>query len=253
MTIPRVVWSTSRRDRDTKIGDRTVTVNRLAVRTGRGGLVAHVSVLVEAIARGDRWAVARRATGPLLEQLLSGDFDDTFGTASESDRSVGLGGAPVVVIDGDVAIVVAPVTNSGSGSAGAVTALLIRASATGTVRPWFVASLTQDQMLDNEFQRRVQHEAFPIDADLDIIAAHGPLDVRAASIDWDDDSVILRRSDTGVVTVADARAEAATWSRESWHWLADEAHTFTGLYLRGRRPELVREFPPQHPCGEGSG
>ena len=63
MTIPRVVWSTSGRDRDTKIGDRTVTVNRLAVRTGRGGLVAHVSVLVEAIARGDRWAVARRATG----------------------------------------------------------------------------------------------------------------------------------------------------------------------------------------------
>ncbi|MBY4213542.1 hypothetical protein HQO42_18530 [Rhodococcus fascians] len=176
------------------------------MRPGRGGLVAHVSVLVEAIARGDRWAVARRATGPLLEQLLSGDFDDTFGTASESDT-------------------------------------------TGTVRPWFVASLTQYQMLDNEFQRRVQHESFPIDADLDIIAAHGPLDVRAASIDWDDDSVILRRSDTGVVTVAEARAETATWPCKSWHWLADEAHTFTGLYLRGCHPELVREFPPQHPRG----
>ncbi|MBY4130144.1 hypothetical protein HQO83_17250 [Rhodococcus fascians] len=213
------------------------------MRTGRGGLVARVSILVEAIARGDRWAVARRATGPLLEQLLSGDYDDTFGTASESDRSVSLGGAPVVVIDGNVAIVVAPVTNSGSGSVGSVTALLIRASTTGTVRPWFVASLTQDQMLDHEFQRRVQHESCPIDADLDIIAAHGPLDVRAASIDWDDDSVILRHSDTGVVTVADALAEAATWSRESWHWLADEAHTFTGLYLRGRHPELVREYP----------
>lgn len=230
MTTPLAVWSTSRRDRDTKIGDRTVTVNRLAAATGRGGMVAHVSILVEAIARGDRWAVARRATGPLLEQLLSGDFDDTFGTASESDRSVGLGGAPVVVIDENVAIVVAPVTNSGSGSVGAVTALLIRASTTGTVRPWFVASLTQDQMLHNEFQRRVQHESFPIDADLDIIAAHGPLDARAASIDWDDDSVILRRSDTGVVTVADARAEAATWPRESWHWLTNAADRA----LRGR-------------------
>lgn len=253
MKIPRVVWSTSTCDRDTKIGDRTVTVNRLAMRTGRGGLVAHVDVLVEAIARGDRWAVARRATGPLLEQLLSGDYDDTFGTSAESDRSVGLGGAPVVLIDGNVAIVVAPVTNSGSGSVGAVTALLIRSSTPGTERRWFVASLTQDQMLDNEFQRRVQHESFPIDADLDIIAAHGPLDAHAASIDWDDDSVILRRSDTGVVTVADARAEAATWSRESWHWLADEAHTFAGLYLRGCHPELVREFPPQHPRCEGSG
>lgn len=193
--------------------------------------------------------MARRATGPLLEQLLSGDHDDTFGTASETERSVGLGGAPVVVIDGNVAIVVAPVTNSGSRSVAAVTALLIRASTTGTVRPWFVASLTRDQMLDNEFQRRVQHEAFPIDADLAIIAAHGPLDVRSASIDWDDDSVIVRSSDTGVVTVADARAEAATWSRESWHWLADEAHTFAGLYLRGCHPELVREFPPQDPRG----
>ncbi|MGF0312262.1 hypothetical protein [Rhodococcus sp. IEGM1428] len=120
MTIPRAVWSTSRRDRDTKIGDRTVTVNRLAVRTGRGGLVAHVSVLVDAIAGGDRWAVARRATGPLLEQLLSGENDDTFGRAAEFDRSVGLGGAPVVVIDGSVAIVFAPVTNSGSGSVAVV-------------------------------------------------------------------------------------------------------------------------------------
>lgn len=137
---------------------------------------------------------------------------------------MGLGGAPVVVIDGNVAFVVAPVTNSGSRS-------VVRG----------VADSGPDA--DNEFQRRVQHEAFPIDADLDIIAAHGPLDVRAASIDWDDGSVILRRSDTGMVTVADARAEAATWSRESWHWLADEVHTFTGLYLRGRHPELVREYP----------
>ncbi|MGF0312263.1 hypothetical protein [Rhodococcus sp. IEGM1428] len=100
-------------------------------------------------------------------------------------------------------------------------------------------------MLDHEFQRRVQHEAFPIDADLDIIAAHGPLHVRAASMDWDDDLVILRHNDTGVVTVADARVEAATWPRDSWQWLADEAHTLTGLYLRGRRPELVCEFPPR--------
>ncbi|MGU3432620.1 hypothetical protein ACNHUS_06340 [Actinomycetes bacterium M1A6_2h] len=102
-------------------------------------------------------------------------------------------------------------------------------------------------MLDNAFQRRVQREEFAIDADLDIIAGHCPLDARAASIDWDDDSEVLRHTDTGEVTVADARAEAATWPRQSWHWLADECHTFAGLYYRGRHPELVREFPQRHP------
>ncbi|OZD04245.1 MULTISPECIES: hypothetical protein [Nocardiaceae] len=35
-----------------------------------------------------------------------------------------------------------------------------------------------------------QDEEFPIDADLDIITAHGSLDVRAASIDWDDDAAL---------------------------------------------------------------
>jgi hypothetical protein len=102
---------------------------------------------------------------------------------------------------------------------------------------------------DRSFARRVQHEALEIDADLKIIAAHGPLDARASSIDWDDDSMIVRFNDTGVTTVADTRAEAATWPRESWHWLANDGLTFAGLHLRACHPELVREFPDLHTGG----
>ncbi|QII07259.1 hypothetical protein BH93_19510 [Rhodococcoides fascians A25f] len=229
------------------LSDRAVTANRLGSGTGRGGFIALVGQLVDAIDRQDRWAVARRATGRLLDELLSGQYGEYFGVPTTSAECLGLDNAPVVLVDDGLAIVTAPVMRRHVGVVGAVSALLVQAE--GRDGPWLVASLTQNTLLDSAFRGRVQHEAFEIDADLEIIAAHGPLDARASSIDWVDGSVILRQSDTGVTTVADARAEAATWPRESWHWLADDGLTFAGLYLRRCHPELVREFPHRRAGG----
>ena len=224
-----------------------MTPNRLGFGTGRGGFIALVGQLVDAIDRRDRWAIARRATGPLLDELLSGEYNEHFGLPTTLAEPLGLDGAPVVLVDDGLAIVTAPVMRRHVGVVGAVSALLVQTE--GDNGPWFAASLTQDTLLDSAFRRRVQHEAFEIDADFEIIAAHSPLDARASSIDWDDDSVILRHSDTGVTTVADVRAQAATWPRESWHWLADDGLTFTGLLLRGCHPELVRDFQHCHNGG----
>lgn len=247
MIMPRSMRTMARYEAGVVLGDRAVTPNRLGSGTGRGGFIALVGQLVDAIDRQDRWAVARRATGPLLDELLSGQCDEYFGVPTTSRECLGLDNAPVVLVDDGLAIVTAPVMRRHVGVVGAVSALLVQAG--GGDGPWLVVSLTQDTLLDSAFRRRVQHEAFEIDADLEIIAAHGPLDARASSIDWDDGSVILRQSDTGVTTVADARAEAATWPRGSWHWLADDAVTVTGLYLRGCYPELVREFPHRRAGG----
>lgn len=37
-----------------------------------GPLIATVTILVQAIARRDRWQIARKSTGPLLRDLLAG-------------------------------------------------------------------------------------------------------------------------------------------------------------------------------------
>ncbi|MDZ7910235.1 MAG: hypothetical protein U5O16_00055 [Rhodococcus sp. (in: high G+C Gram-positive bacteria)] len=232
----------------TVFGGRAVTTNRLGFGTGRGGFIALVGQLVDATDRRDRWAVARRATGQLLDELLSGEYDDYFGLRRASAQPLGLGDAPIVLVDDGLAMVTAPVMRRHVGVVGNVSALLVQAE--GGHGPWFAASLTQDTLLDRGFCKRVQHEAFEIDADAEIIAAHGPLCSLASSIDWDDDSVILRHNDIGVTTVADVRAEAATWPRGSWHWLADDAVTLTGLYLRRCHPELVREFPHRRTGGQ---
>ncbi|MGV8872278.1 MAG: hypothetical protein ACOH2Q_07110 [Rhodococcus sp. (in: high G+C Gram-positive bacteria)] len=39
--------------------------------------------------------------------------------------------------------------------------------------------MTQDTLLNSAFRKRVQHEAFEIEADREFVAAHGPLDARA--------------------------------------------------------------------------
>ncbi|WP_377452051.1 hypothetical protein [Rhodococcoides fascians] len=156
-----------------------MTPNRLGYGTGRGGFIALVGQLVDAIDRRDRWAIARRATGPLLDELLSGEYNEHFGLPTTLAEPLGLDGAPVVLVDDGLAIVTAPVMRRHVGVVGAVSALLVQAE--GDNGPWFAASLTQDTLLDSAFRRRVQHEAFEIDADFEIIAAHNPLDAISIS------------------------------------------------------------------------
>ena len=92
---------------------------------------------------------------------------------------------------------------------------------------WLVAALDFDMVVDNDFQRRVQFGSFSEDADLAVIAAHGTLDTEAAAIDWNDPTDVLRDSENGTITVADAMADLAKWDRPG-----------VGVDCRG--PERVR-------------
>lgn len=214
--------------------------NRLAAPSGRGGIAALVSILVDAIAHRDRWAIARRATGDLLDDLLAGAYDEMYGEQPHPTDRVSLDGAPVVMVDDGMALVIGTVNGTHLPAPVPVTALLVQST---TGRHWFVAALTHERITDPDFQRAVQYRRFDETADLDIIARHAPLDHEAAAIDWDDSSVVISRPGNPVVTVGDAIAEAQTWQRASWHWLADERQIFASIYMRGRHPELVREFP----------
>jgi len=132
------------------LGGRAVTPNRLGYGTGRGGFIALVGQLVDAIDRRDRWAIARRATGPLLDELLSGEYNEHFGLPTTLAEPLGLDGAPVVLVDDGLAIVTAPVMRRHVGVVGAVSALLVQAE--GDNGPWFAASLTQDTLWTVRFE-----------------------------------------------------------------------------------------------------
>jgi hypothetical protein len=205
-----------------------------------GHLIACVSGVMEAVARRDRWQIARNTTGPLLEELLAGRYDQEFVTADRPyHRS--LDGAPIAVADNRIAIVVGSVpTESDHHPRVPVTAVLVAAPA----HPlhWLVAALDFDMVVDNDFQRRVQFGTFSEDADLAVIAAHGTLDTEAAAIDWDDPTVVLHNSENGTITVADAMADLAKWDRRGWAWIAADRNEFASLYLRAKHPELVREY-----------
>jgi hypothetical protein len=214
----------------------TMPINRLDKAHHRGGLAAHVGLLIDAIAHRDRWRIARRATGDLLDELLSGAYDDVYG---EPGTDVGLDGAPVVMVDDGMAVVIAAARGGGIEQPVPVCALLTQSS--NPDHGWLVGALTQEHLLDNSFQRRVQHNEFTPEEDAAIIAGHMPLDEEAASIDWNDDATIVRRVPSALITVADARSEAEEMPRERWAWEADNRYSFAALYLRASHPELVRE------------
>ena len=132
---------------------------------------------------------------------------------------------------------------------------------------WLVAALEFDMVVDNDFQRRVQFGTFSEDADLAVIDAHGTLDTEAAAIDWDDPTVVLRASENGTITVADAVADLAKWVRRGWAWIAADRNEFASLSLarvmgpprchehgttrrcHGARPRLLNCQPRHAPDG----
>ncbi|TQC42096.1 hypothetical protein EEB14_50750 [Rhodococcus sp. WS4] len=213
--------------------------NRLAD-PRRQHVIGAVSQLVDGIARQDRWTIARRSTGQLLDHLLSHSGDPAF-TYRSGSCSLGVDGAPVAVVeDDDTAVVLGGVRSSTGRDPIPVAAVLV--ASTAAPRTWLVASLDIATAVDNDFQRAIQHGRFSETIDADIIARHSPLDTRAAAIDWDDPTVVLRKSSNGTTTVADALSELAEWDQRAWTWIADECPTFGGLYLRARHPELVRQY-----------
>ncbi|MBV6762596.1 hypothetical protein KV605_39900 [Rhodococcus opacus] len=208
--------------------------------SGFGRLIACVSGVIEAVARRDRWQIARNTTGPLLEELLAGRYDHKF-VMGDRPYHRGLDGAPIAVADNRIAIVVGTVqTESDHHPRVFVTAVLVAAPA--HLLRWLVAALDFDMVVDNDFQRRVQFGTFSEDEDLAVIAAHGALDTEAAAIDWGDPSVVLRDSENGTITVTDAVADLAKWDRRGWAWIAEDRNEFASLYLRAKHPELVREY-----------
>ncbi|MGV8872279.1 MAG: hypothetical protein ACOH2Q_07115 [Rhodococcus sp. (in: high G+C Gram-positive bacteria)] len=71
--------------------------------------------------------VSSRATGPLLDECLSGEYDEYFGVPTTSGECFALDNAPVVLVDDGLAIVTAPVTRRHVGMVGAVSPLLVQA------------------------------------------------------------------------------------------------------------------------------
>lgn len=213
-------------------------MNRFAADRRIGSLIHCVNIIIFAIARLDRWQMARHSTGPLLERLLVGDYDGLFAVDHEYLRR-GLDGAPIAVADDRVALVVGLVPNLTGNDPIPVTAVLV---ARGNPERWLVAAIDFDSAVDIGFQRRVQHGSFSEEEDLAVIAAHEPLDREAVAIDWDDSAAVLREHEGGCYTVADALAELADFGRPEWPWMADECHMFAGLYLRAKHPELVRRY-----------
>ncbi|MGW6376140.1 hypothetical protein ACWFRB_08765 [Rhodococcus sp. NPDC055112] len=106
---------------------------------------------------------------------------------------------------------------------------------------WRVEALDTTAEIDRDIRvATVRGESTESD-DTAIIAQHSPLDPKAAAIDWNDPTVVLRTHTNGVYTVADALTDLANFDRSAWPWLADEGVTFMGWYLRARHPGLVRE------------
>ncbi|WP_345341369.1 hypothetical protein [Rhodococcus olei] len=108
-------------------------------------------------------------------------------------------------------------------------------------RWWRVAALDTTAEIDWDIRVAVVRGEYTEAADTAIIAQYGPLDPKAAAIDWNDPTAVLRSHANGAYTVADALAELAMVDRSAWPWLADEGVTLCGWHLRARHPELVRE------------
>ncbi|MFC4604162.1 hypothetical protein [Rhodococcus kronopolitis] len=205
----------------------------------RVGALYTVELLLEAISTGNRWSIARRATGPLLGQLLAADGSGGSHPHVLGTPRLSLTAHPLAVVDDDVAVVLGAVTERTRPDPTPLVAVLIRS--TVDPRHWLVAALETTAEIAEDTRRAAVLGEYTESADAATIAAHSPLDPEAAAIDWDDPTVVLRAHANGTVTVADALAHLAEFDRSAWPWLADEGVTFGGLYLRARHPELVRE------------
>ncbi|SDD19833.1 hypothetical protein [Rhodococcus tukisamuensis] len=208
----------------------------------RVGALYTVEILLEAISECDRWSIARRATGPLLGQLLAAE-----GSGGSHPRPHLLGAPrlsltahPLAVVDDDVAVVIGAVTEGTRPDPTPLVAVLIRS--TIDPRHWLVAALETTAEIAQDTRRAVARGEYTESADAATIAAHGPLDPTATAVDWADPTAVLRNHANGTVTVADTLAQLANYDRSAWPSLADEAITFCGQYLRARHPELVREY-----------
>ncbi|OZF06088.1 hypothetical protein CH300_12815 [Rhodococcus sp. 15-1154-1] len=204
-----------------------------------GSFIAAVTTLVQAVARRDRWQIARKSTGPLLRDLLAGRYDDVF-VVDVHGELPWLDDVPIAVADDRVAVVVGSIPASSESGPISITAVLVSRD---SPRRWLVAALNFELVADRDFQKQVQFGMFDEEEDLAAIAAHGPLDAEAAAIDWDDPTVVLRFDEKVRCTVADAVADLNNFDRSAWSWLAADCITFGGMYLRARHPELVREYP----------
>lgn len=211
----------------------------------RVGALYTVEILLEAISKGDRWSIARRATGPLLGQLLAAE--GSGGSEGSHPRPHLLGAPrlsltahPLAVVDDDVAVVIGAVTEGTRPDPTPLVAVLVRS--TVDPRHWLAAALETNAEIAQDTRRAVARGEYTESADAATIAAHGPLDPTATAIDWDDPTAVLRRHANGTVTVADALAELADHDRSAWPRLADDVVMIYGLYLRARHPALVREY-----------
>lgn len=203
-----------------------------------GLLIAAVTTLVQAVARRDRWQIARQSTGPLLRDLLAGKYDDTLIVDADGELPW-LDGIPIAVADDRVALVVGTIPTSDESRPIPITAVLVSRH---SPRRWLVAALNFDLVADPDFQRQVQFGMFDEEADLAAISAHGELDPHASAIDWDDPAFILKSDGKTTFTVADTLAELKKYERSAWSWLAADRVTFGGIYLRAKHPELVRKY-----------
>jgi hypothetical protein len=200
-----------------------------------------VGQVLEAIAEGDRWSMARRTTGRFLEQLLAaGESGDSHPCPRPRDAPrLGISEHPLAVVDDDVAVVIGTLTAPAERDPIPFIAILI--ASTADPLWWRVAALDTTAAIERDIRVATVHGEFTESDDTAAIAQYGPLDPKAAAIDWSDPTVVLRTHTNGVYTVADALADLADFDRSAWPWLADEGVTFMGWYLRARHPELVRE------------
>lgn len=215
-----------------------MTRNKDPRRSGMCGIVGQV---LEAIAEGDRWSMARRTTGRFLERLLAaGESGHSHPCPRLRDAPrVGMSENPLAVVDDDVAVVIGTLIAPAEREPIPFVAVLI--ASTADPLWWRVAALDTTAEIDRDIRvATVLGESTESD-DTAIIAQYSPLDPKAAAIDWNDPTVVLRTETNGVHTVADTLADLANFDRSAWPWLADEGVTSMGWYLRARHPELVRE------------
>ncbi|ORM27807.1 hypothetical protein [Williamsia sp. 1135] len=211
--------------------------NRLAD-PDRQHVLGTVNRVIDAVAHEDRWSIARRCTGQLLEELLSGIHELTL-TPQDSVDLVGFAGVPIVAVDDGIAVAIGGVEQTAHQPPAPIVAVLTASSERPST--WLVASLDVRAAVDADLQRALQFGALPESDDTQLIAAHSPLDARAAAIDWDNPELVFRTAASGTVTVRDALKELDEFDRQPWPWLADECPTFAGLFPRTRHPELLRE------------
>lgn len=208
----------------------------------RLGVNLTVESLLAAIADNDRWSIARRSTGPLLRDLLNaGAAGAHLHSGPLGARYIALGGHPLTAVDDGVAILIGVVTGLATPGELPITAVLIRRDE--SARHWLVASLDVGRPTPTDVRHAVVRGTLSEPDDLEIIGAAAPLDARAAAFDWDDPATILRNfDDRPPHTVADMHLDLAEFGRAAWPWLADEAPSFAGLFLRATHPNLVRDF-----------